>query len=113
MDISRDSLELKRRAVEELTQKGLYPYTRYYLREIAKTSGSYWANHFSTIGLVGMNEACVNLLGKNILDPEAGRWAVEVLSFMRDRLGEYQEQTGNLFNLEASPAEGASYRLAR
>lgn len=113
MDICRDSLELKRRAVEELTEKGLYPYTRHYLRTVRGSSGSYWANHFSTIGLLGMNEACVNFLGKNIIDDEARNWAVEVLSFMRDRLAGYQEQTGNLFNLEASPAEGASYRLAR
>jgi len=113
MDISRDSLELKREAVEELTQKGLYPYTRHYLRGISGSSGSYWANHFSTIGLVGMNEACVNLLGKDILDPGARSWAIDVLAFMRDRLSGYQEKTGNLYNLEASPAEGASYRLAR
>jgi anaerobic ribonucleoside-triphosphate reductase len=113
MDISRDSLELKRMAVEELTRKGLYPYTRHYLRDIQGTAGSFWANHFSTIGMLGMNEACVNYLGKSILEPEAQKWAIEVLAFMRDRLGEYQEQTGNLFNLEASPAEGASYRLAR
>lgn len=113
MEVSRDSLELKRKAVEELTEKGLYPYTKHYLREIRASSGSYWANHFSTIGLVGMNEACMNILGKGIRDPEASAWAVSVLEFMRERLAEFQEETGNLYNLEASPAEGASYRLAK
>ncbi|HOA05752.1 MAG TPA: ribonucleoside triphosphate reductase [Candidatus Fermentibacter daniensis] len=113
MEIARDSLELKRRAVEELTDRGLYPYTRHYLGTIKRTSGFYWANHFSTIGLLGMNEACRNLLGRGILDPSSAEWAVEVLGFMRDTLSEFQEQTGNLYNLEASPAEGASYRLAR
>lgn len=113
MEVSRDSLELKRKAVEELTEKGLYPYTKHYLRDIRAASGSYWANHFSTIGLVGMNEACMNILGKGIRDPEASAWAVSVLEFMRERLSEFQEETGNLYNLEASPAEGASYRLAK
>ncbi len=113
MEISRDSLELKRRAVEELTERGLYPYTRHYLEEVRASSGSYWANHFSTIGLLGMNEACCNLLGSDIMAPESSAWALSVLEFMRETLSAFQEQTGNLYNLEASPAEGASYRLAR
>jgi ribonucleoside-triphosphate reductase len=113
MELSRDSLELKRRAVEELTERGLYPYTRHYLDEIRRTSGSYWANHFSTIGLIGMNEACRNMLGEGILAKASALWAEKVLGFMRDTLSEFQEHTGNLYNLEASPAEGASYRLAR
>jgi ribonucleoside-triphosphate reductase (formate) len=113
MENSRDSLELKRKAVEELTERGLYPYTRHYLHDVRESLGSYWANHFSTIGLLGMNEACHNMFGKGIADPAASAWAVSVLEFMRDRLSEFQEETGNLFNLEASPAEGASYRLAK
>lgn len=112
MEISRDSLELKRRAVEELTERGLYPYTRHYLRGVRQTGG-YWSNHFSTIGLVGMNEACQNMFGRGILDGPSAAWAADVLGYMREVLAEFQDQTGNLYNLEASPAEGASYRLAR
>jgi ribonucleoside-triphosphate reductase len=106
-------LELKRKIIEDFTKEGLYPYTRYYLREIQKAVGFYWANHFSTIGLIGMNEACVNMFGKGILTPEGKEWALKILEFMREKISEFQEETGNLYNLEASPAESASYRLAR
>jgi len=113
MEAARESLELKRKLIEHLTEKGLYPYTRHYLRSIKRDQGLYWGNHFSTIGLIGMNEACMNFLGKGIADPEGKAFAMEVLDFMRNRLSEYQRETGNLYNLEASPAEGASYSLAR
>lgn len=114
METAKESLELKRKIIEDFTEQGLYPYTRYYLRGIKKSmDGSYWANHFSTIGLIGMNEACVNLFGFGILNNEAREWAKSVLNFMREKLGEFQEETGNLYNLEASPAESASYSLAR
>jgi ribonucleoside-triphosphate reductase (formate) len=113
MEAARESLELKRTLIEHLTEKGLYPYTRHYLRSIKKDQGLYWGNHFSTVGLIGMNEACMNFMGKGIGDPEGKAFAMEVLGFMRDRLTEYQRETGNLYNLEASPAEGASYSLAR
>ncbi|HNV23981.1 MAG TPA: anaerobic ribonucleoside-triphosphate reductase, partial [Candidatus Omnitrophota bacterium] len=73
----------------------------------------YWKNHFATIGLVGMNEACLNFLGKNIASPEGQDFAARVLDFMRDKLVTFQEQTGSIYNLEATPAEGVSYRLAR
>lgn len=112
MEAARESLELKRKFVEELTERGLYPYTRYYLRHVKDEAGTFWANHFSTIGLLGMNEGAINFLGVNIASPEGKQWSVEVLEFMRDKLSEFQVETGHLYNLEASPAEGASYRLA-
>ncbi|NMC87977.1 MAG: ribonucleoside triphosphate reductase [Candidatus Moranbacteria bacterium] len=113
MDLAKDSLETKRKLVESLTQRGLYPYTKFYLDSIKMRRGQYWANHFSTIGLVGMNEALVNLIGKDIVTPEGQSLAEETLVHMRERITKYQEETGNLFNLEATPAEGTAYRLAR
>jgi len=113
MDLSRDSLEIKRKTVEKLSENGLYPYSAFYLRNIKEAYGSYWKNHFSTVGLLGMNEAIVNLMGSNINTPEGLAFAERVLKNMRDRLSDYQEETGNIYNLEATPAEGTSYRLAR
>ena len=113
MDIARTSLEIKRKVLERLTEQGLYPYSQHYLEPIKQSQGAYWANHFSTIGLNGMNEACLNLMGVSIADPDGKAFAVRVLEFMRERLQEYQQETGHLFNLEATPAEGATYRLAR
>ncbi len=113
MDIARTSLEVKRKVLERLTGQGLYPYSRHYLEPIKQSQGAYWANHFSTIGLNGMNEACLNLMGISIAHPDGKAFAVRVLEFMRERLQEYQQETGHLFNLEATPAEGATYRLAR
>ncbi len=113
MEIARTSLETKRKVLEQFTEKGLYPYTKFYLRHVHKRFGRYWNNHFSTIGLVGMNEACMNLLGRDIGTPEGAEFAAEVLDFMRDRLQLFQEETGNFYNLEATPAEGAGYRMAR
>jgi len=113
MDITRDSLEVKRKVIENLTEQGLYPYSKFYLRFIKERFDKYWKNHFSTIGLIGMNEALLNLLGCSITSEEGLRFAVKVLQFMRNRLSEYQQETGNIYNLEATPAEGTSYRLAR
>jgi anaerobic ribonucleoside-triphosphate reductase len=113
MDLARESLEIKRKVVEGLTDKGLYPYTRFYLDSVKRRFGQYWKNHFSTVGLVGMNEALVNLIGKDIASPAGHRLAKDILSHMRGRLAGYQEETGHLYNLEATPAEGTSYRLAR
>lgn len=113
MDIAKQSLEIKRDVIEKFTEKGLYPYAKFYLRDIKERRGKYWSNHFSTIGLVGMNEALMNLLGKSIVDDNARSYAKEVLSYMRDRLVDYQKETDNLFNLEATPAEGTTYRLAK
>ncbi len=113
MDLAMDSLEIKREVVEELTDAGLYPYTRVYLASVKERFGKWWSNHFSTIGLIGMNEAAVNFLGLPITDSRAHSWVVSVLEHMRERLLMYQEKTGNYYNLEATPAEGASYSLAR
>ena len=93
-------------------EKGLYPYSKFYLSGIKKIRGSYFGNHFSTIGLVGMNECCLNFLGESIADPGGKKFALEVLDFMRQRLIDYQKTTGNFYNLEATPAESTAYRLA-
>jgi ribonucleoside-triphosphate reductase len=111
MDIASQSLEIKRKALENFTEQGLYPYSKFYLRSVKESSNQYWVNHFSTIGLVGMNEACLNLLNKNIADPEGQQFAIKVLNFMREKIRCYQKKTGNLYNLEATPAEGCSYSL--
>jgi ribonucleoside-triphosphate reductase len=113
MDISKESLEIKRSVIEKLTLKGLYPYAQFYLRAIKAQLGSYWGNHFSTIGLIGMNEALLNLLHVPITNPEGQKFAQQVLEFMRAKTQEYQETTGTLYNLEATPAEGTAYRFAR
>ncbi len=113
MDLAKESLEIKRKIVERLTDGGLYPYTKFYLAPIKLRRGEYWSNHFSTIGLVGMNEALMNLIGKDITTKEGQKLAEEILVHMRKRIISYQKETGNLYNLEATPAEGTSYRLAR
>jgi ribonucleoside-triphosphate reductase len=113
MEIAKDSLEIKRKTLENFTEKGLYPYSRRYLRNVKEGFGKYWKNHFSTIGLVGMNEAILNLFGFGIATSEGRDFAIKVLMFMREKLADFQEETGNIYNLEATPAEGTSYRLAR
>ena len=112
MDLAKESLEMKRKVVENYTEKGLYPYSKFYLDAIYKRRGTYWSNHFSTIGIVGMNEAIVNFLGTTITSKKGVTFAEEVLVYMRDRMVKYQEETDHLYNLEATPAEGTSYRLA-
>ncbi len=94
-------------------EKGLFPYSRFYLRDVYRRFGQYWANHFNTIGLVGMNEALLNFAGCDLTSSRGQAFAQEVLHFMRSRLVDFQSETGQLFNLEATPAEGTSYRLAR
>ncbi len=113
MDTAKESLEQKRIHIERFTENDLYPYTKFYLRTVYKRFKKYWANHFSTIGLIGMNEACINLLGKDVTTHEGKQFAEDVLNFMRERMKQYQETTGNLYNLEATPAEGTSHRLAK
>ncbi|MGB9854702.1 MAG: ribonucleoside triphosphate reductase, partial [Candidatus Bathyarchaeales archaeon] len=113
METAKDSLEIKRKALEQFTENGLYPYSRRYLRGVKESFGKYWKNHFSTIGILGMNEAIMNLFGFGIASAEGLEFAVKVLNFMREKLSDFQEETGNIYNLEATPAEGASYRLAR
>ncbi len=112
MDIAKESLEIKRKLLEKLTDANLYPYTKFYLRNIKEAYGQYWKNHFSTIGLIGMNEVTVNLLGESVGSKVGREFAGEVLDHMRHRLINYQKETDNLFNLEATPAEGTSFRLA-
>ena len=113
MDMAKDSLETKRKVLERLTDANLYPYTKFYLRNIKQRFNQYWKNHFSTIGLIGTNEAALNLLGVDIGTEKGKVFAEKTLDFMRDRLVEYQKETGNNYNLEATPAEGTTYRLAQ
>ncbi|MDO9399432.1 MAG: ribonucleoside triphosphate reductase [bacterium] len=115
MQIAFESLEIKREVLEDLTEKGLYPYARYYLSGIKDHFGKYWKNHFSTIGILGMNEALLNFapIRKTIATPEGKQFALEVMDYMRDKALEYQEKSNNLFNLEATPAEGATRRFAQ
>jgi len=112
MNLAFESLELKRKQLERFTDEGLYPYSKFYLAAIRERSGKFWDNHFSTIGLIGMNEACLNLLGCGIESDAGQDLAKATLEFMRKQLEAYQEQTGHLYNLEATPAEGTSFRLA-
>jgi ribonucleoside-triphosphate reductase len=113
METARDICELKREYLEAYMEKGLYPYSKHYLRGVKDMQGGYFKNHFSTIGLNGMNEACLNLLGEDITTEEGHEFAVEIMDFMNKVIAIFQEETGNLWNLEAAPAEGASYRFAR
>lgn len=116
MEIAKTSLEIKRKVLERFTEAGLYPYSRHYLSSVKEKTGAYWANHFSTIGIIGMNEAIANarwLNSKGIWTEEGKAFALKVMDFMRERLIDFQKETGNLYNLEATPAEGTSYRLAK
>jgi anaerobic ribonucleoside-triphosphate reductase len=111
-ELAKESLMVKRRVLEQLTENGLYPYSKYYLRDVYARFGKYWANHFNTIGIIGMNEALINFAGKNIATPEGREMALQTLDHLRSLLIRFQEETGQMFNLEATPAEGTSYRLA-
>jgi len=113
MEIARESLEIKRKAIENFMEKGLYPYSKYYLEGIKKMRGSYFGNHFSTVGIIGMNEALVNFIDENVGSKKGEKFALEIMEFMRGKLLEYQKETENFYNLEASPAESTAYRLAR
>jgi len=115
MDLAKNSLEVKRKTLENFTEKGLYPYSKHFLSNIKLQRGEYWGNHFSTIGIIGMNEALQNFFGPktDIATKKGNKFAEETLNFMRDRIIKYQEETGNLYNLEATPSEGTSYRLAK
>ncbi|MBU1163381.1 MAG: ribonucleoside triphosphate reductase [Proteobacteria bacterium] len=112
MQLAVDSLLIKRKILERFTDRDLYPYSKFYLREIKQGSGLYWKNHFSTIGIIGMNEACLNFIGEDIASNIGQKFSLKVMDFMRDKIAEIQEKTGDIFNLEATPAEGTSYRLA-
>lgn len=112
VDLAIESLSIKRKVLEQFTDKNLYPYSKFYLREIKQGSGVYWKNHFSTIGIVGMNEACMNLLGEDITTGKGQAFAVKVMDYLREMMSDVQDKTGDIFNLEATPAEGTAYRLS-
>jgi ribonucleoside-triphosphate reductase (formate) len=114
MELAKESLEIKRKTIEKFTEIGLYPYSKFYLRQVYQRFNEYWKNHFATIGLIGMNEAIINFFpGEDITTPKGRDFAIKVLDFMRERLEEYQKETGNIYNLEATPGEGITYRFAR
>lgn len=113
MELAKSSLEIKRGLLEKLMSDGLHPYCKRYLHFMKKDSGEFLSNHFSTIGVVGLNESVLNLFGENIASPDGRAFAIKVLKFMRKLLVDYQKETKHLFNLQATPAEGVSYRLAR
>ncbi|NSW52796.1 MAG: ribonucleoside triphosphate reductase [Anaerolineae bacterium] len=113
MEVARTSLEIKRKLLEQFTDQRLYPYSAHYLQSVKARTGKYWSNHFSTIGLIGMNEAALNLLGEGIDSAAGHALALRTMDFMLGVVERFQAETGHLFNLEATPAEGASYRLAR
>jgi ribonucleoside-triphosphate reductase len=113
MELAKESLEIKRKALDDFMEKGLYPYSRYYLQDMKKMRNTYFGNHFSTIGIIGMNEALLNFLDEDITTQKGRKFALEVLDFMRNTMIKFQEETGNLFNLEATPGEGTSYRQAK
>jgi len=112
IQIAVESLSLKRKVLENFTDNNLYPYSKFYLREIRNNSGYYWKNHFSTIGIIGMNEACLNFMGEDLSTEKGQAFAIEVMDYMRDLIAEIQEDTGEIYNLEATPAEGTSHRLS-
>ena len=105
MDLAAESLTTKRKVINRLMENGLFPYTKQYLK--------HFDSHFSTIGINGMNECLLNFMGKDITTKEGRDFAIEILDYMRKRIADYQEMTGDLFNLEATPAESTSYRLAK
>lgn len=112
VELATKSLDIKRKVLERFTEKNLYPYSKFYLREIKEGSGCYWKNHFSTVGIIGMNEACLNFMGYDIASEEGRSFSLEVMDYLRDTLAAVQEKTGDIYNLEATPAEGTTYRLA-
>jgi ribonucleoside-triphosphate reductase (formate) len=114
LELSKESLEIKRKIIEMFTKKGLYPYSKYYLRNIQMRFGEYWKNHFATIGILGMNESIMNFMpGEDITTEKGKEFTEKVLDFIRGKLEEFQEETGNIYNLEATPGEGTTYRFAR
>lgn len=112
-EIAKKTCEIKRTVLENYMEIGLYPYSAFYLKNVKNTTGKYFKNHFSTIGVNGMNEACINFMGKDITSYAGKNFAIEILEYINDILLKFQDETGNLWNLEASPAEGAAYRFAR
>ncbi len=112
MEYAKNALTIKRKVLESFSERGLYPYSKFYLKSVYDKSKHYWNNHFSTIGLIGMHEACINHIKEGIDSTAGFKFALRIMKFMREKITEFQEQTGNLYNLEATPAEGTSHRLA-
>jgi len=114
MELSKESLEIKRKNIERFTDLGLYPYSKFYLRNVKMRFEEYWKNHFSTIGILGMNESIMNFMpGENIATSKGKEFSLKIMDFMREKLEEFQIETGNIYNLEATPGEGTTYRFAR
>ena len=111
IQLAEESLAIKRKVLESFTENNLYPYSKFYLRQIKNGNGSYWKNHFSTIGIIGMNEACLNFLGEDITTDGGQEFTLKVMDYLREVIFEIQEASGDIFNLEATPAEGTSFRL--
>ncbi|MBU4133477.1 MAG: ribonucleoside triphosphate reductase, partial [Proteobacteria bacterium] len=112
IQISAESLSIKRKILEKFTNGDLYPYSKFYLRKIKESTGVYWRNHFSTIGILGMNEACLNFLGEGIATQKGQAFAIRAMDHIRMRIEALQKETDQIFNLEATPAEGTTYRFA-
>jgi ribonucleoside-triphosphate reductase (formate) len=115
MDIAKESLMIKRENVEKYMDRGLYPYSKFYLADVKKRFGEYFKNHFNTIGILGLNESLINYLGKenDITSKEGREFGIKVMDYMREKLMTYQQETNQLFNLEASPGESTTYRFAK
>lgn len=111
--MSYSILEKKRAFIEDQTERDLYPYTKYYLRNIKERTGKYWINHFSTLGIIGANECCLNMFGEDITAPASREFVLELMDYLREKLIEFQERSGSNWNLEATPAESVTSRLAR
>lgn len=109
--LAKRSLEEKRKFIEKMTEQGLYPYCKVYLSAIKEARGGYWTNHFSTIGILGMHESCLNFLGKGIYDKEGKDFTLLVQDHIRNKLIEFQAETGHMYNFEATPGEGLAYRF--
>lgn len=116
MDLSKRSLLIKRDFIEKYTEKGLYPYSKFYLSDVKKRFGEYYKNHFNTIGILGLNESLINFFKdkeKGLTSKEGREFGLEIMDHMREVLMTYQNETNQLFNLEASPGEGATYKFAK
>lgn len=116
MDLAKKSLEIKRKFIETYMDKGLYPYSKFYLGDIKKRFGEYFKNHFNTIGILGLNESMINFFkdkSKGITSTEGREFGLEVMDHMRERLLNYQAETNQLFNLEATPGESTTYKFAK
>ena len=113
LELCRRQMKIKRNFLEDLTEKGLYPYCKFYLRQVKQRSGNYWTNHFNTIGILGAHEAMINLIGKGIDSPEGQRITLNLLNYIREKLIRFQEEDNQIYNLEATPGESTTFRFAK